>query len=218
MTAIGVLLDYFLLDLLGGFKLSLLRSPLLVVHAFAGVSRNVPMLESSGQRLIQRIEIVHRTFSVGTTYGKASVFGFPGHAVFEHHHGCHLERPAHRIRDVIAFDAQRRLAESKRIGHIVHGGRTRTYVGDAAHFRTLQRLLCVLFGAFEQLPLVTPCRRPNRDRATAKPSQVLFQVIGTRRHHRHQHLSGHRGDRFEQIGTTSMLASCVTCLGRLCAG
>ena len=151
MPAVGVLLHHIAI---GGLAAS---SPL-IVEAFAAVAGDVAMFEPARQRLIQRGKVIKCASAVVAADREPPVFGFLGDAVFEHHHRRHLKRASHGVRDVVAFDAQWGLVQSKRLCHIVHGRGACADVVDAAHLAALQRLLCVLVGAVEQLLLVAAHR------------------------------------------------------------
>ena len=112
------------------------------------------MLEAAGERLVKRGQIIHRAFAVLASDGEASVFGFLGDRVFEHHHGRYLECAADCVGNVVAFNAQRRLFKPKSLRHIVHRIGTCAHIADTAHLAACQRLLGIVVGTVHKLFLV----------------------------------------------------------------
>lgn len=51
------------------------RMPDVIIHAFAGVTGDIAMLESSRQRLVQCAQIVECTLSVRSANGETTIFG-----------------------------------------------------------------------------------------------------------------------------------------------
>ena len=227
MTAIGVLLDDFGVRLVGrcfGVRRVAIRAgavrgvmrllrrlggALFGVDAFAGVAGDVAVPEPPGQRLIQRAQIVERAVAVRAADGEPAVFGFLGDAVLEHHHRGDLEGSAHRVRDVIAFDAQRRLVQTQRIRHVVHGAAACGHVADTAHLAALERLRGVLVGAVHQGLLLAARRHANRHRAAAPVAQPPFELLVAGGFDRHDHLPRHRRDRREEIVAAGLVLPLV---------
>ena len=113
------------------------------------------MAESSGQSLIQCGKIIERTLAVIASYGETPIFAFLRDRVLEHHHGGNLECTAHRVRDVVALDTQRRLLQTQGLRHLVHGACAGAHIADTTHLRTLQRLRGVLVRTIHELFLIT---------------------------------------------------------------
>ena len=65
MMPIGVLLDSRFMSLV-----TMLGCPTFIIHAFAGVTGDIAMLESSRQRLVQCAQIVECTLSVRSANGE----------------------------------------------------------------------------------------------------------------------------------------------------
>ena len=143
----------------------------LVVHAVAGVAGDVAVSEPSRQRLVKGAQIVERTLAVITANGESAVFGFLGDGVLEHDHRGDLERPAHGVRNVVAFYAQRCLSEPECLRDVVHGRGARTHVADAAHLAALQRLPGVLVRPVHQRLLLAAACHADGDHGATQPAQ-----------------------------------------------
>ena len=161
------------------------------------------MLETSRQRLVERGEIVHCPLPVLAANGKTTVFGFLGDGVLEHHHGSHLEGATHGVRNVVAFDAQRRLAQAQCLSHIVHGLGACAHIRNTAHLAALQRLVGVLVGAIHELLLVASGGHTNGHRSPALVGQPAFEFRTTGRFDRHDDFARHRRNGCQQISTPS---------------
>lgn len=111
--------------------------------------------------------------------------------------------------DVIAFDAQRRLVQTQRIRHVVHGAAACGHVADAAHLAALERLCGVLVGAVHQGLLLAARRHANRHRAAAPVAQPPFELLVAGGFDRHDHLPRHRGDRREEIVAAGLVLPLV---------
>ena len=142
-----------------------------VVHAVAGVAGDVAVSEPSRQRLVKGAQIVERTLAVITANGESAVFGFLGDGVLEHDHRGDLERPAHGVRNVVAFYAQRCLSEPECLRDVVHGRGARAHVADAAHLAALQRLPGVLVRPVHQRLLLAAACHADGDHGATQPAQ-----------------------------------------------
>ena len=185
------------------------------VDAFAGVAGDVAVLEAAGERLVKRGQIIHRAFAVLASDGEASVFGFLGDRVFEHHHGGHLEGTAHSVRNVVAFDAQRGFRESQCLGHIVHGLGACAHVGDAAHLAALQCLAGVLVGAVHKLLLVASRGHTDGHRSPAQIGQPAFEFLTAGRFDGHDDFARYRCDGCQQVRAPGGLLTGVAFSGGL---
>ena len=165
MMPIGVLLDSRFMSLV-----TMLGCPTFIIHAFAGVTGDIAMLESSRQRLVQCAQIVECTLSVRSANGETTIFGLFGNRVLEYHHGSDLERSADGIGNVVAFDAQWSLFKSQSLGNIIHGRAAGAHIADATHLAALHCLLGIIVGTVQKLSLIPSAGHAN---AHAPPRNPL---------------------------------------------
>ena len=166
MMPIGVLLDSRFMSLV-----TMLGCPTFIIHAFAGVTGDIAMLESSRQRLVQCAQIVECTLSVRSANGETTIFGLFGNRVLEYHHGSDLERSADGIGNVVAFDAQWSLFKSQSLGNIIHGCAAGAHIADATHLAALHCLLGIIVGTVQKLSLIPSAGHANAHGTTAQSAK-----------------------------------------------
>jgi len=89
-----------------------------------------------------------------------------------------------QVRDVVAFDPQRRLVESERLGDLVQRDAAHGEVAGATCLVQGQRLTSVPGDGIEQRLLVAALRHPQTDPPAAAPGEPLLDSGRIRRQRR----------------------------------
>ena len=147
------------------------RMPDVIIHAFAGVTGDIAMLESSRQRLVQCAQIVECTLSVRSANGETTIFGLfwqsrprippwkrPGT----------LRRRYWKCRSIrCAMEP----VQVPKLGNIIHGCAAGAHIADATHLAALHCLLGIIVGTVQKPSLIPSAGHANAHGTTAQSAK-----------------------------------------------